>query len=173
MSISQLPTQIAGCLRAAIKGCNQLRAKRCGARGLRRLGQYTLLRKLGAGGMGEVYEAERDGRSVALKMLPQEPGQQDFLKWFGREARALSALSHPNIVKFHEAGEYNGRPFMVLDYIEGDDTVWERGPMERLARERQLGVFKHPGFWQCMDTLRDRNLLETHWQSGRAPWKAW
>lgn len=61
----------------------------------------------------------------------------------------------------------------VLDYIEGDDTIWERNPMERLARERQLAAYKHPGFWQCMDTLRDRNLLETHWQSGRAPWKVW
>lgn len=61
----------------------------------------------------------------------------------------------------------------VLDYIEGDETIWERDPMERLARERQLAAFKHPGFWQCMDTLRDRNLLESHWQSGRAPWKAW
>jgi glucose-1-phosphate cytidylyltransferase len=61
----------------------------------------------------------------------------------------------------------------VLDYIEGDDTIWERAPMERLARERQLAAYKHPGFWQCMDTLRDRNLLETHWQSGRAPWKVW
>jgi glucose-1-phosphate cytidylyltransferase len=61
----------------------------------------------------------------------------------------------------------------VLGYIEGDETIWERGPMERLARERQLAAFMHPGFWQCMDTLRDRNLLESHWQSGRAPWKSW
>jgi glucose-1-phosphate cytidylyltransferase len=61
----------------------------------------------------------------------------------------------------------------VLDHIEGDETIWERGPMERLARERQLAAYMHPGFWQCMDTLRDRTLLESHWQSGRAPWKVW
>jgi glucose-1-phosphate cytidylyltransferase len=61
----------------------------------------------------------------------------------------------------------------VLDYIDGDDTIWERAPMERLARERQLAAHKHTGFWQCMDTLRDKNLLEAHWDSGRAPWKVW
>jgi glucose-1-phosphate cytidylyltransferase len=61
----------------------------------------------------------------------------------------------------------------VLDYIEGDDTIWERAPMERLARERQLSAFAHAGFWQPMDTLRDRNLLESLWQSGKAPWKVW
>jgi len=61
----------------------------------------------------------------------------------------------------------------VLDYIAGDDTIWEREPMERLARERQLSAYMHAGFWQCMDTLRDKNLLESHWQSGRAPWKVW
>jgi glucose-1-phosphate cytidylyltransferase len=61
----------------------------------------------------------------------------------------------------------------VFDYIEGDGTVWERGPLERLARERQLSAFVHEGFWQPMDTLRDKNLLESLWQSGRAPWKVW
>lgn len=61
----------------------------------------------------------------------------------------------------------------VLNYIEGDDTIWERGPMERLARERQLSAYMHSGFWQCMDTLRDKTLLESLWQTGRAPWKVW
>ena len=61
----------------------------------------------------------------------------------------------------------------VFDYIEGDNTVWERGPLERLARERQLSAFVHDGFWQPMDTLRDKNLLESLWQSGAAPWKVW
>jgi glucose-1-phosphate cytidylyltransferase len=61
----------------------------------------------------------------------------------------------------------------VLDYIEGDDTVWERAPLERLAREGQLSAFAHHGFWQPMDTLRDRTKLEELWQSGAAPWKVW
>ncbi|MBK7902886.1 MAG: glucose-1-phosphate cytidylyltransferase [Proteobacteria bacterium] len=61
----------------------------------------------------------------------------------------------------------------VFDYIDGDDTVWERGPLERLARERQLSAFVHDGFWQPMDTMRDKNLLESLWQAGKAPWKVW
>jgi len=61
----------------------------------------------------------------------------------------------------------------VLEYIEGDDTIWERQPMERLARDKQLSAYAHSGFWQPMDTLRDKNLLEAHWQSGKAPWKIW
>lgn len=61
----------------------------------------------------------------------------------------------------------------VLDYIDGDDTVWEREPLERLARERQLCAYTHPGFWQPMDTLRDKIRLEELWQKGCAPWKQW
>jgi glucose-1-phosphate cytidylyltransferase len=61
----------------------------------------------------------------------------------------------------------------VVDYIENDQTIWERGPMERLAREHQLSAHVHKGFWQPMDTLRDKLLLESLWQSGKAPWKVW
>lgn len=61
----------------------------------------------------------------------------------------------------------------VVDYIEGDATPWERGPMERLAREGQLNAFYHDGFWQSMDTLRDRHYLESLWQSDKAPWRVW
>jgi len=61
----------------------------------------------------------------------------------------------------------------VFDYIEGDDTPWERDPMEQLAREGQLMAYKHTGFWQCMDTLRDKRLLNDLWDSGEAPWKIW
>lgn len=61
----------------------------------------------------------------------------------------------------------------VLDYIAGDDTAWEGAPLETLAREEQLGAFVHQGFWQPMDTLRDKALLEEHWATGDAPWKVW
>ncbi|HEX5707256.1 MAG TPA: glucose-1-phosphate cytidylyltransferase [Pyrinomonadaceae bacterium] len=61
----------------------------------------------------------------------------------------------------------------VIDYIEGDETVWERAPMERLAREGELANYTHRGFWQPMDTLRDKNQLEEMWAAGRAPWKVW
>lgn len=61
----------------------------------------------------------------------------------------------------------------VLDYIDGDDTIWEREPLERLAHDRQLCAYPHPGFWQPMDTLRDKIKLEELWQKGCAPWKQW
>jgi glucose-1-phosphate cytidylyltransferase len=61
----------------------------------------------------------------------------------------------------------------VIDLIEDDTTIWERGPMEQLARDGQLSAYLHRGFWQPMDTLRDKNYLEDLWQSGKAPWKVW
>ena len=61
----------------------------------------------------------------------------------------------------------------VLGYIEDDLTVWERGPLERLAAENNLSAFNHSGFWQPMDTLRDKVYLEELWTSGKAPWKVW
>ena len=71
----------------------------------------------------------------------------------------------------------NGGFFVVepaaLDYIDGDETVWEVDPMERLARDGQIAAYRHKGFWQPMDTLRDKNLLEGLWGGGKAPWKVW
>ena len=61
----------------------------------------------------------------------------------------------------------------VLDLIDGDETTWEREPLEFLAQSGQLSAYRHAGFWQPMDTLREKNLLETLWESGRAPWKKW
>ena len=61
----------------------------------------------------------------------------------------------------------------IFDYIEGDKTTFEREPLERLAKEGQLECYKHKGFWQCMDTMRDKEKLESLWNSGCAPWKVW
>jgi glucose-1-phosphate cytidylyltransferase len=76
-----------------------------------------------------------------------------------------------------DGGWINGGFFVaspkIGDYIEGDATVWEREPMERLASEGQLSVYFHDGFWQPMDTLRDRRQLEDLWATGQAPWKIW
>ncbi len=61
----------------------------------------------------------------------------------------------------------------VLGYIKDDSTVWERGPLETLARDGRISAYIHPGFWQPLDTLRDKIKLEELWQNGRAPWKVW
>lgn len=74
-------------------------------------------------------------------------------------------------------GWINGAFFVlepgVFDYIEDDQTQWEKEPLENLARDNQLMAYKHTSFWQCMDTLRERHILETLWQSGNPPWKIW
>jgi glucose-1-phosphate cytidylyltransferase len=76
-----------------------------------------------------------------------------------------------------DGGYINGGFFVlhprVLDRIEGDASLWELGPLEGLAADRQLGAFKHDGFWQPMDTLREKNLLEQLWTDGKAAWKMW
>lgn len=76
-----------------------------------------------------------------------------------------------------EGGWINGGFFVlepgVFDYIPDDDTIWERHPLERIAADGELMAFRHEGFWQPMDTLRERKLLEELWESGSAPWKVW
>ena len=116
----------------------------------------------------------------------------DFHRKSGRRA-TLTAVRPParfgaleisgdKVVSFDEKplgdnGRINGGFFVlspsVLDYIEGDDTVWEAGPLEKLAAAGDLGAFIHDGFWQPMDTLRDKRLLSAIWDSGEAPWKSW
>jgi glucose-1-phosphate cytidylyltransferase len=87
-----------------------------------------------------------------------------------------------NVREFYEKPEgregwINGGYFVLhrkcLDYIDGDDTSWERDPVERLAREGQLMGYRHTGFWSCMDTLKEKNILEEMWNSGQVPWKIW
>ncbi len=76
-----------------------------------------------------------------------------------------------------DGGWINGGFFVLspkaIDHIEGDATVWEKEPLERLANTRQLSAYLHRGFWQPMDTLRDKNHLEELWMGGKAPWKKW
>ena len=95
---------------------------------------------------------------------------------------ALNLDSSEKVVSFQEkpAGDgswINGGFFIfepkVLDLIAGDDTIFEKEPLEQMARDRELVAYRHHGFWQAMDTLRDKNHLESLWQSGKAPWKVW
>ena len=76
-----------------------------------------------------------------------------------------------------DGGMINGGFFVlspsVLDLLDGDDCVWERGPLETLAERGELAAYQHHGFWQPMDTQRDKTHLEELWQSGQAPWKVW
>lgn len=108
---------------------------------------------------------------LATVSAVQPPGR------FG--ALELNADQVTNFVeKPHGDGMYiNGGFFVlspkVLELIDGDATIWEKGPLETLTQKGELHAFKHYGFWQPMDTLRDKQLLEDLWATGRAPWKQW
>lgn len=91
-------------------------------------------------------------------------------------------IAHHKVTTFKEkpkgdGGMINGGFFVlspeVLPLIKDDSTVWEQGPLESLAKDNQIAAFQHTGFWQPMDTLRDKNYLEELWASGKAPWKSW
>ena len=80
--------------------------------------------------------------------------------------------------KAKEDGGWINAGFMVLepevfDYIEGDDTFFEKEPLENLALDGKLAAYRHEGFWKCMDTMRDKGMLDELWNSGQAPWKGW
>ena len=110
-------------------------------------------------------------KRLATLTAVQPPGRFGSLNFEGTKVTSFEEKPQG------DGGWINGGFFVlspkVLDYIEGDATVWERSPMERLAKADQLGSFFHRGFWQPMDTLREKNHLEELWASGKAPWKVW
>ena len=103
----------------------------------------------------------------------QPPGRFGALSLGDTQSRVNSFREKPG----GDGAWINGGFFVlerkVLDLIDGDDTVWERGPMEHLAANQQLAAYRHSGFWQPMDTLRDKQSLESLWDSGKAAWKQW
>jgi glucose-1-phosphate cytidylyltransferase len=113
----------------------------------------------------------KSGNRIATLTAVQPPGRFGALNI--DESRVTSFEEKPQ----GDGGWINGGFFVLspkaLDYIDDDDSIWERDPLERLASEKQLGAYFHKGFWQPMDTLRDKNLLEDLWASGKAPWKSW
>jgi glucose-1-phosphate cytidylyltransferase len=121
--------------------------------------------------IGKLLEFHHSNDSLATMTAVQPPGRFGSLD-----------LKQSKIIGFKEKPQgdgawINGGFFVlspgVIDYIEGDQTIWERGPIERLAQEGRLSAFNHQGFWQPMDTLRDKIHLEKLWDSGNAPWKVW
>lgn len=108
---------------------------------------------------------------LATITATQPPGRFGALDFRGDEIRSFREKPQG------EGGWINGGFFVlspkVLDYIAGDATLFERDPLERLASEGQLRAWFHRGFWQPMDTLRDKQHLEQLWESGMAPWKTW
>jgi glucose-1-phosphate cytidylyltransferase len=117
-----------------------------------------------------VDDHRKSGRKATLTAV-QPPGRFGQLELM--ENRVEGFCEKP----VGDGGWINGGFFVlepsVLQLISGDDCVWEREPLEQLAREDQLNAFKHRGFWHAMDTLRDKMHLEKLWETGNAPWKKW
>jgi glucose-1-phosphate cytidylyltransferase len=113
----------------------------------------------------------REKKTLATLTATQPPGRFGALELEGTRVRSFREKP------LGDGSWINGGFFVlqpkVLDYIEGDATVWEQAPLERLAEEGQLSAFVHRGFWQPLDTLRDKKVLDDHWASGKAPWKVW
>jgi glucose-1-phosphate cytidylyltransferase len=108
---------------------------------------------------------------LATVTAVQPPGRYGALNMDGTAVRGFAEKPKG------DGGWINGGFFILspkcLDYIEGDMSSWEGEPLARIAEDGQLMAFEHQGFWQPMDTLRDKNQLEELWQTGRAPWKCW
>jgi glucose-1-phosphate cytidylyltransferase len=123
--------------------------------------------------IAELIEYHRCQKTLATLTAVQPPGR------FG--AFTLDK-DQPLLTQFREKPKgdnawINGGFFVlepgVFDYIPGDDTIWEREPMQELAHQKQLAAYRHQGYWQNMDSLRDKNLLEELWESQSPPWKVW
>jgi glucose-1-phosphate cytidylyltransferase len=119
----------------------------------------------------ELVRFHRESGSPATMTAVQPPGRFGALDLDGD--RVTGFQEKP----LGDGGWINGGYFVlspaVFDYIEGDSTSWEASPLQSLAAEGKLHAFKHRGFWQAMDTLRDKNHLEHLWGTGKAPWKVW
>lgn len=121
--------------------------------------------------ISDLISFHKNQKTFATGTAVQPPGRFGILE-----------IQKEKIINFTEkpAGDgswINGGFFVlepqIFDYIENDETVWEKQPLEKLAKDNQLSAYKHDGFWQPLDTLRDKNLLEEMWIAEKAPWKKW
>jgi glucose-1-phosphate cytidylyltransferase len=139
------------------------------------LGDGTFMLTWGDGvsdvNLQELLRFHRAHGKLATMTAVRPPARFGHLVFEGD--RVAEFLEKPQAME----GWINGAFFVlepgVFKYIDGDETQWEREPMERLAADGQLMAYRHSSFWQCMDTLRDKKLLEDLWQKGGAPWKVW
>jgi glucose-1-phosphate cytidylyltransferase len=119
----------------------------------------------------KLIEFHRAHKKLCTLTAVQPPGRFGALELAGQRIARFVEKPHG------DGGWINGGFFVVdpsaIDYIEGPSTVWENEPLQRLALEGQLMAYQHQDFWQPMDTLRDKNQLESLWANGKAPWRVW
>lgn len=121
--------------------------------------------------LGELVNFHRENGRLATLTAVRPPGRFGALKLYGSGIREFTEKP------LGDGSWINGGFFVlspkVLDYIEGSQTAWEQEPLQNLAADGELSAFKHSGFWQPMDTLREKNYLEELWATGQAPWATW
>jgi glucose-1-phosphate cytidylyltransferase len=122
--------------------------------------------------IAELVKFHREQGALATLTATQPSGKFGALN-IGEESRVISFSEKPR-----GDGRWVNGGFFVLsprvgEYLKDDSTIWEREPLEQLSREGQVSAYKHEGFWQPMDTIHDRDLLEDYWATGSAPWKVW
>ena len=139
------------------------------------LGNKTFMLTWGDGvsdvNLNDLLDFHRSHGKLATLTAVRPPARYGYMKFEGTKVTEFT--EKPQIGE----GWINGAFFVlepgVFDYISGDDTVWEREPLEGLAKDGELIAYRHKSYWQCMDTLREKYLLEALWKSGSAPWKIW
>ena len=139
------------------------------------LGNETFMLTWGDGlsdvNLGDLVDFHRSHGKLATLTAVRPPARYGHLAFDGDRVREFS--EKPQTAE----GWINGAFFVlepgVFDYIEGDQTQWEREPLQRLAEDGELMAFRHTSFWQCMDTLREKHILEQLWAGGHPPWRTW
>jgi glucose-1-phosphate cytidylyltransferase len=121
----------------------------------------------------DLINFHRNQKTLATLTAVQSPGRFGAFRLDRNQHKISNFQEKPK----GDGAWINGGFFVleskVIEYIKDDSTVWEREPLENLARDGMLSAYRHNDFWQPMDTLRDKNVLEELWQSGKAPWKIW
>jgi glucose-1-phosphate cytidylyltransferase len=121
----------------------------------------------------KLIDFHREQNTLATLTAVQPPGRFGAFKLANNKNQIETFREKPE----GDGAWINGGFFVLepeaIDYIDDDLTVWEREPMENLARDGMLSAYRHNGYWQNMDSLRDKNVLEELWQGGDAPWKIW
>ena len=120
-----------------------------------------------------LIEFHRNQKSLATLTAVQSPGRFGAFRLDQNQHKIFAFKEKPK----GDGAWINGGFFVLepgaIDYITDDSTVWEREPLENLARDGMLSAYRHDGFWQSMDSLRDKMVLEKLWESGKPPWKIW
>src|SRR3989344_1849440 len=123
--------------------------------------------------IADLIAFHKNSKALVTMTTVQPPGRFGAFTLKGGSSRVKSFKEKPE----GDGAWINGGFFVVepeaLSYIDREETVWEQEPLQKIAEDGKLVAYKHTGFWQCMDTLRDRNELEKIWQTGRVPWKVW